>query len=468
MRDSRREKSTAAADPKTRLALSEFQKSASLQPTGVVNEETIAALRTPAEPIVDLHDRAAGCRRSVHRSDADGHDGKRQAAGAGVYVSARGARREISREPGAAANAQSWCDVDGRRSDQSAGRRAVRAAVASARKQRPRNQAASQRSKWWCRARRNRSSCAMRLERVLMYAPVTIGSSKDPLPVGDWKVVGVSWNPTFNYNPDLFWDADPTHAKAKIPAGPNNPVGVVWVDINKEHFGLHGTPEPSTIGRTESHGCIRLTNWDATRLGRLVSVGDQSHDSMTIRHRRRSVHAEAIAPWVALSVVLLIWWAGAKALNWARPGHQTPLDVRLARASIRPCRRSKPVDDVPPEPARGATRCRRRRSPRTPWCSGPTSDELRRRSLAIPVRGLDADDLVSSFARCARKQQAARSDRHPRAARHRRARRRRRNGREDLHERRRRLDGLSVRSVRDVRLLLRASRQLRAGVEGRR
>jgi lipoprotein-anchoring transpeptidase ErfK/SrfK len=109
--------------------------------------------------------------------------------------------------------------------------------------------------------------------KTLMYAPVTIGSSKDPLPVGDWKVVGVSWNPVFNYNPDLFWDANPQHAKAKIPAGPNNPVGVVWVDINKEHFGLHGTPEPSTIGRTESHGCIRLTNWDAARLGRLVSVG---------------------------------------------------------------------------------------------------------------------------------------------------------------------------------------------------
>jgi len=111
--------------------------------------------------------------------------------------------------------------------------------------------------------------------KVVMHAPVTIGSTKDPLPIGNWKVTGVSWNPTFNYNPDLFWDADPTHAKAKIPAGPNNPVGVVWVDINKEHFGLHGTPEPSTIGRTESHGCIRLTNWDATKLGRMVSTGSK-------------------------------------------------------------------------------------------------------------------------------------------------------------------------------------------------
>ena len=108
---------------------------------------------------------------------------------------------------------------------------------------------------------------------VLMYAPMTSGSEHDPLPIGEWKVTSVSWNPTFNYNPDLFWDANPTHSKAKIAPGPNNPVGVVWVDINKEHFGLHGTPEPSTIGRTESHGCVRLTNWDATRLGKLVAAG---------------------------------------------------------------------------------------------------------------------------------------------------------------------------------------------------
>jgi lipoprotein-anchoring transpeptidase ErfK/SrfK len=109
--------------------------------------------------------------------------------------------------------------------------------------------------------------------KVLMYAPVTVGSEKDPLPQGEWKVLSVSWNPVFNYNPDLFWDADPAHAKARIPSGPNNPVGIVWIDINKEHFGLHGTPEPSTIGRTESHGCVRLTNWDAATLGRMVSPG---------------------------------------------------------------------------------------------------------------------------------------------------------------------------------------------------
>ena len=80
--------------------------------------------------------------------------------------------------------------------------------------------------------------------KTLLYAPVTTGSEHDPLPIGDWKVNGVQKNPTFHYNPDLFWDADPSHAKAKIPAGPNNPVGVVWVDISRPHYGLHGTPEP--------------------------------------------------------------------------------------------------------------------------------------------------------------------------------------------------------------------------------
>jgi lipoprotein-anchoring transpeptidase ErfK/SrfK len=108
---------------------------------------------------------------------------------------------------------------------------------------------------------------------VVFYAPVTVGSKNDPLPVGEWKVNGVSIEPPFNYNPDLFWDADASHAKAKIPPGPNNPVGVVWIDLSKEHYGIHGTPEPSRIGYTESHGCIRLTNWDAMRLAALVAPG---------------------------------------------------------------------------------------------------------------------------------------------------------------------------------------------------
>ena len=99
--------------------------------------------------------------------------------------------------------------------------------------------------------------------QVLFQAPVTTGSKHDPLPIGTWKVTGVQRNPPFHYNPDLFWDADPSHAKARIAPGPNNPVGTVWIDLTKQHYGIHGTPEPGRIGHVESHGCVRLTNWDA-------------------------------------------------------------------------------------------------------------------------------------------------------------------------------------------------------------
>ena len=109
--------------------------------------------------------------------------------------------------------------------------------------------------------------------RVVFSAPVTSGSEHDPLPIGQWKVTAVYLRPVFNYNPALFWDADPSHARAKLPAGPNNPVGLVWIDLDKEHYGLHGTPEPSTVGVTQSHGCVRLTNWDAMRLAALVKTG---------------------------------------------------------------------------------------------------------------------------------------------------------------------------------------------------
>ena len=108
---------------------------------------------------------------------------------------------------------------------------------------------------------------------VVFHAPVTSGSEHDPLPVGTWKVNGVQQNPTFNYNPALFWDANPAHSKAKIAAGPNNPVGTVWIDISKPHYGIHGTPEPSKIGHVESHGCVRLTNWDAQHVASLVKPG---------------------------------------------------------------------------------------------------------------------------------------------------------------------------------------------------
>jgi lipoprotein-anchoring transpeptidase ErfK/SrfK len=109
--------------------------------------------------------------------------------------------------------------------------------------------------------------------KVLARYPASIGSEHDPLPAGEWTVNGVGRHPVFHYNPDLFWDAETADQKATLPAGPNNPVGVVWIDLSKPHYGLHGTPDPQTIGKTQTHGCIRLTNWDALELSQLVSVG---------------------------------------------------------------------------------------------------------------------------------------------------------------------------------------------------
>jgi lipoprotein-anchoring transpeptidase ErfK/SrfK len=108
-------------------------------------------------------------------------------------------------------------------------------------------------------------------DKLIALFTVTTGSQHDPLPLGEWKVLGVAHNPPFHYNPDLFWDAAADDEKARLPPGPNGPVGVVWIDLNKEHYGIHGTPEPDTIGRTQSHGCVRLANWDAARLAEMVS-----------------------------------------------------------------------------------------------------------------------------------------------------------------------------------------------------
>lgn len=101
---------------------------------------------------------------------------------------------------------------------------------------------------------------------------VTTGSVHDPLPLGTWKINGIGHNPEFHYNPELFWDVSDARPKALLPPGPNNPVGVVWIDLSKPHYGIHGTPEPGAIGHSESHGCVRLTNWDAARLAQMVSA----------------------------------------------------------------------------------------------------------------------------------------------------------------------------------------------------
>jgi lipoprotein-anchoring transpeptidase ErfK/SrfK len=111
--------------------------------------------------------------------------------------------------------------------------------------------------------------------QTLAQYPVSSGSEHDPLPIGTWKVVGVLHKPTYHYNPKLFWDASPGDRQVTVQAGPNNPVGVAWINLSKPHYGIHGTPVPSTIGKTESHGCIRLTNWSAAEVAQLVGAGTE-------------------------------------------------------------------------------------------------------------------------------------------------------------------------------------------------
>ena len=109
--------------------------------------------------------------------------------------------------------------------------------------------------------------------RLLAFYPATIGSEEKPAPSGAFKVRGVSWNPDYIYDPKFAWKGVNVRHKLTIRPGPNNPVGLVWIDLTAPTYGIHGTPDPTTIGKTESHGCIRLTNWDAVDLAAMVRPG---------------------------------------------------------------------------------------------------------------------------------------------------------------------------------------------------
>jgi lipoprotein-anchoring transpeptidase ErfK/SrfK len=109
--------------------------------------------------------------------------------------------------------------------------------------------------------------------QLLVAYPATIGSEDNPSPTGTHIVEGVAPMPTYTYNPAINFQQGDNTSVLTLPPGPNGPVGSMWIDLSEPTFGIHGTPEPSKIDKTASHGCVRLTNWDANELAKMVKPG---------------------------------------------------------------------------------------------------------------------------------------------------------------------------------------------------
>lgn len=110
-------------------------------------------------------------------------------------------------------------------------------------------------------------------EALVATYPASIGSAELPTPSGDWAVRTIAEAPTWTYDPSRLNFGDKRGGKQTIKAGPNNPVGAVWIDLTKDTYGIHGSPDPHLVGKRASHGCVRLTNWDAEELAQAVAKG---------------------------------------------------------------------------------------------------------------------------------------------------------------------------------------------------
>jgi lipoprotein-anchoring transpeptidase ErfK/SrfK len=108
---------------------------------------------------------------------------------------------------------------------------------------------------------------------ILAVYPATVGSTAKPAPTGRLTVKKVSKNPTYHYDPKYAFKDVHTNKPFTIQPGPNNPVGLVWIELPGEGYGIHGTPDPSKISKSQSHGCVRLTNWDALHLAAAIKKG---------------------------------------------------------------------------------------------------------------------------------------------------------------------------------------------------
>jgi lipoprotein-anchoring transpeptidase ErfK/SrfK len=108
---------------------------------------------------------------------------------------------------------------------------------------------------------------------LIGFYPATVGSEEKPSPSGTLKVTEIDQNPTYHYNPQYHFKGVHSRKPFTIEPGPNNPVGVVWINLSGEGYGIHGTPSPGKVSKAASHGCVRLTNWDAERVAGRVSKG---------------------------------------------------------------------------------------------------------------------------------------------------------------------------------------------------
>jgi lipoprotein-anchoring transpeptidase ErfK/SrfK len=126
-------------------------------------------------------------------------------------------------------------------------------------------------------AAKQRVSAYDKDDRLVAVYPATVGSSERPSPTGTLKVTAIAENPTYHYDPALNLKGVDVQEKLELPPGPNNPVGIVWIALSAKGYGIHGTPEPEAVSKRASHGCIRLTNWDALELAKHVSKATPVH-----------------------------------------------------------------------------------------------------------------------------------------------------------------------------------------------
>jgi len=111
-------------------------------------------------------------------------------------------------------------------------------------------------------------------EKLIAAYPVTVGSQHTASPIGDWKVMRITKMPTFRYDKEMLQHGKRSGNFYLLPPGPRNPVGVMWIALNKKGIGIHGTDNPDSIGHAASHGCVRLANWDVVRLATKIKPGD--------------------------------------------------------------------------------------------------------------------------------------------------------------------------------------------------